>query len=93
MTGSGRVQKLKDYGCQLVSNYDPFSNISISKQSGIFSGGQATYKCYVVVKRGVPTPWGRSTRPHAAPTSTGESLALASRLMAGCDLHVPEEKK
>lgn len=58
-TGSGIVKSLTDYGCQLVSNYDPFSSISVSKQSAILSGGKATYKCYVTVKRGVPSPWGQ----------------------------------
>ncbi len=58
-TGSGIVTNLVDYGCQLVSNYDPFSKIKVSRQSGILSGGQATYKCSVLVERGVPTPWGQ----------------------------------
>lgn len=58
-TGSGVVKSVTDYGCQLVSSIDPFSSITTSKQSKVLSSGKATVKCAVVVRRGVPTPWGQ----------------------------------
>lgn len=58
-TGSGRVLSITDYGCQVVANYEPTAQVSTSKQSSVLSGGKATFKCYVVVSRGAPTPWGQ----------------------------------
>jgi hypothetical protein len=60
-TGSDVVLGISDYGCQMVQNYDLFSSITTSKQSGILSGGKATFKCYVVIERGAPTPLGQIT--------------------------------
>lgn len=52
------ARKLLGYSCTVVRNIQPFTQVSSSKNSGYISGGQATSKCKVVVKRGVPTPWG-----------------------------------
>jgi hypothetical protein len=57
-TGSGVVKSVQNYGCQVLNNYDIFSTISTSKAGQSLSGGSATFLCNVVVKRGVPTPWG-----------------------------------
>ncbi|RKR75655.1 hypothetical protein [Frondihabitans australicus] len=75
------MKSLTDYGCQLVKNYDPFSSISMSKQSGILSGGKATYKCYVVVKRGVPSPWGQIS------TSTRSAYQYMTAAGSGVTAH------
>lgn len=56
-TGS-TARKLLGYSCTVVRNIQPFTQVSSSKNSGYISGGQATSTCKVVVKRGVPTPWG-----------------------------------
>lgn len=50
--------KMLGYSCTVVRNVQPFTEVRTSKSSGYISGGQATAKCKVVVKRGVPTPWG-----------------------------------
>ncbi|MGL3200105.1 hypothetical protein [Curtobacterium flaccumfaciens] len=42
----------------MTKNVQPFTEVRSSKSSGYISGGQATAKCKVVVKRGVLTPWG-----------------------------------
>ncbi|WP_420368753.1 hypothetical protein [Curtobacterium sp. L1-20] len=52
------ARKLLGYSCTVVRNVQPFTQVTTSKSSGYISGGQATAKCKVVVKRGVPTPWG-----------------------------------
>lgn len=52
------ARRLLGYSCTVVRNIQPFTQVSSSKNSGYISGGQATSKCKVVVKRGVPTPWG-----------------------------------
>jgi hypothetical protein len=46
------------YSCAVVTNTQPFTEVTTSKSSGYISGGQATAKCKVVTKRGVLTPWG-----------------------------------
>lgn len=61
VTGSGVVKSIRDYGCQLVQNYEPTAEISTVEQSKSLSGGKATFKCKVTVKRGAPTPWGQIT--------------------------------
>lgn len=50
--------KMLGYSCTVTTNVQPFTEVNTSKSSGFVSGGQATAKCRVVVKRGVPTPWG-----------------------------------
>lgn len=50
--------KMLGYSCTVVRNIQPFTEVATSKSSGYVSGGQATAKCKVVVKRGVLTPWG-----------------------------------
>lgn len=52
------ARKMLGYSCTVVKNIQPFTQVTTSKSSGYISGGQATAKCKVVVKRGVPTPWG-----------------------------------
>lgn len=52
------ARKMLGYSCTVVKNVQPFTQVSTSKNSAYVSGGQATAKCKVVVKRGVPTPWG-----------------------------------
>jgi hypothetical protein len=52
------ARKMLGYSCTVVRNIQPFTQVTTSKSSGYISGGQATAKCKVVVKRGVPTPWG-----------------------------------
>jgi len=52
------ARKMLGYSCTVVRNVQPFTEVRTSKSSGYISGGQATAKCKVVVKRGVPTPWG-----------------------------------
>jgi len=52
------ARKMLGYSCTVVRNVQPFTQVTTSKSSGYISGGQATAKCKVVVKRGVPTPWG-----------------------------------
>lgn len=52
------ARKLLGYSCTVVRNIQPFTEVKSSKSSGYISGGQATAKCKVVVRRGVPTPWG-----------------------------------
>lgn len=61
VTGSGVVQRIRDYGCQLIFNFEPSAEITTTKQSQSLSGGKATFKCLVTVKRGIPTPWGQIT--------------------------------
>lgn len=46
------------YSCVVDANYDPYSQITVSKTGAYVSGGKATAECKVTVKRGVPTPWG-----------------------------------
>ncbi|WP_431075091.1 hypothetical protein [Microbacterium phyllosphaerae] len=46
------------YSCVVDANYDPYSQITVSKAGAYVSGGKATAECKVSVKRGVPTPWG-----------------------------------
>lgn len=50
--------KMLGYACAVTKNIQPFTEVGSSKSSGYISGGQATAKCKVVVKRGVLTPWG-----------------------------------
>lgn len=50
--------KMLGYACAVTKNIQPFTEVRSSKSSGYISGGQATAKCKVVVKRGVLTPWG-----------------------------------
>lgn len=52
------AKKMLGYSCSVVRNIQPFTEVKSSKSSGYISGGRATAKCKVVVKRGVPTPWG-----------------------------------
>jgi hypothetical protein len=52
------AKKMLGYSCTVVRNIQPFTQVSTAKSSGYISGGQATAKCKVVVKRGVPSPWG-----------------------------------
>lgn len=52
------ARKMLGYSCTVTRNIQPFTNVTTSKSSGYVSGGQATAKCKVVVKRGAPTPWG-----------------------------------
>jgi hypothetical protein len=52
------ARKMLGYSCTVVRNIQPFTQVTTSKSSGYVSGGQATAKCKVVVRRGVPTPWG-----------------------------------
>ncbi|WJY01040.1 hypothetical protein [Curtobacterium sp. 458] len=52
------ARKMLGYSCTVVRNIQPFTEVRTSKNSGYVSGGQATSKCKVVVKRGVLTPWG-----------------------------------
>lgn len=59
VTGSGRVLSTTNYGCQVLNNYDVFSEITVSQAGSSLSGGEATFLCNVVVRRGAPTPWGQ----------------------------------
>lgn len=52
------ARRMLGYSCTVVRNVQPFTQVTTSKSSGYISGGQATAKCKVIVKRGVPTPWG-----------------------------------
>lgn len=52
------AKKMLGYSCTVVRNVQPFTEVKSSKSSGYVSGGQATAKCRVTVKRGVLTPWG-----------------------------------
>jgi hypothetical protein len=52
------ARRLLGYSCTVVRNVQPFTEVRSTKSSGYISGGQATAKCKVVVKRGVPTPVG-----------------------------------
>ncbi|WP_139201940.1 hypothetical protein [Curtobacterium sp. MCBA15_016] len=52
------AKKMLGYSCTVVRNVQPFTEVRTSKSSGYVSGGQATAKCKVTVKRGVLTPWG-----------------------------------
>lgn len=52
------AKKMLGYSCTVVRNVQPFTEARTSKSSGYVSGGQATAKCKVTVKRGVLTPWG-----------------------------------
>ncbi|WP_430867434.1 hypothetical protein [Demequina aurantiaca] len=54
----GSATKTLTYACTVVQNYQPFSDISTTKNGSYVSGGTADFGCKVVVKRGVPTPWG-----------------------------------
>jgi len=60
-TQSGVLKSVTDWACQIVQNYDIQAEVSSTKQSRVLSGGVATFKSYVVSKRGVPTPWGQIT--------------------------------
>lgn len=53
--------KVNSYGCTVVQNADPLAQVTSSKSNSFISGGKATAKCKVVVKRGVPSPWGQVT--------------------------------
>lgn len=53
--------KVNSYGCTVTQNADPLAQITSSKSNSFISGGYATAKCKVVVKRGVPSPWGQVT--------------------------------
>lgn len=50
--------KVASYSCVVDQNYDPFSQVTSSKNSAWVSSGKAIAECKVTVKRGVPTPWG-----------------------------------
>ncbi|WP_416393244.1 MULTISPECIES: hypothetical protein [unclassified Curtobacterium] len=52
------AKRLLGYSCAVTRNVQPFTEVQTSKSSGYVSGGQATAKCKVTVKRGVLTPWG-----------------------------------
>lgn len=55
---SGNATSVASYSCTVVQNADPLAQITSSKTGSYISGGKATAECKVVVKRGVPTPWG-----------------------------------
>lgn len=49
------------YSCIVDANYDPFAEVSSTKDGAWVSSGKATAECLVTVKRGTPTPWGQIT--------------------------------
>lgn len=53
-----RATGIASYSCTVDANYDPFSQVTTTKNSAWTSGGTATAECEVTVRRGVPTPWG-----------------------------------
>lgn len=56
-----KATKVNSYSCVVVKNADPLAQISSSKSNAYIAGDNATAKCKVVVKRGVPSPWGQIT--------------------------------
>lgn len=75
--------KMLGYGCAVTKNIQPFTEVRSAKSSGYISGGQATAKCKVVVKRGVLTPWGKvAWSTHSAfqrLSATGNGAVTANR--------------
>lgn len=56
--GTGATRIL-GHQCNVVHNYQPFSEVKTDKSDAYVSSGNATFLCSVEVKHGVPSPWGR----------------------------------